>query len=237
MATQRKAGKVAMSMAIAAMTLSSIHPAGAASPDAPREDVFGRTTGTPPAQRTPIRGHVSSTAIHKQPMSVAREPRPKVSEKSNPQEWFDAFDAYWDFYKPTKKDEFTVNSPFNQEAEKVTIFCQTVSRISRNYRILAQKIKTLPSPVEMGEELKEYKSLMANWYEDSALVYEDMVKPRPPARTKEELNSWIKDISDRSESLKQNLGVLHQMDHDMRRKFHVNPPKSDDALYGYTGHH
>src|SRR4029078_1278919 len=116
----------------------------------------------------------------------------------------------------------------------VTQFCNTVAKISRNYRILAQKLKALPIPTSVPES-REYRDLMVEWYKDSALVYEDMVRPRPAARTKEELNGMITDIKDRSENLKAQFETLLKMDTDIRRRYSVQPPKSDDALRQYAG--
>lgn len=125
---------------------------------------------------------------------------------------------------------------FNQEVERVTQYCNLVAKIARNYRILAQKLKSLPVPTA-APETREYRDHMVDWYRDSALVYEDMVRPRPPARTKEELDSMIKDVTNRSENLKAQFETLAKTDTEIRRRYSVQPPKQDDALRQYTGHH
>ena len=224
MAGTLRAGIKLMSVAIAA---------SAASPDAAREDVFGRSTGTQPTRNprnAPQTVHIAPSA----PVPMA--PHPVVSAGSPPQQWFAAFDAYVSVYRPSAADQVKMNQPFNQEVERVTEFCNTVAKISRNYRILAQKIRSLPVPTAVPEA-KDYRDLMADWYNDSALVYEDMIRPRPAARTKEELNSMIQDVKDRSETLKSNSAKLAQMDSDIRLRHTVQPPKYDDALDTYAGHH
>lgn len=235
MAIQIKKGNLAKYMTLVVMMLSALSPAGAASPDSPREDVFGRTTGSAPKATPQVRGGVSTVRIN--PSAPApKAPHPRVSASSSPEQWFDAFDTFVAVYKPTEADQYIMNKPFNQEVERVTQFCNTVSKIARNYRILAHSLKTLPIPVSMPES-KEYRDLVVDWYNDSALVYEDMVRPRPAARTKEELNAMIQEITDRSENLKAQFETLLKMDTDIRRHYNVSPPKSDDALRQYAGHH
>ena len=229
-----------MSMATAAMILSAIAPAGATQPGAPVEDRFDRSTV--PSQQAPMRApltghaHTSSVRINP-PAPFVNVPHPEVAKDSSPQQWFSALDLYVAYFRPSDTDRFTINTPFNDEVEKVTAFCKTVSKVARNYRALAQKLKSLPIPTTLPDanEVREYRDLLVNWYNDSATVYEDMVRPRPPARTKEELNGMIQGIKDRSESLKANLELLQKMDSNIRLKCHVDPPDYDDAIKTYAG--
>lgn len=233
-----------MSMALAAMILSATAPAGATQPRSEvREDRFDRSTPAQAPSRSPINGHVSSVRIN--PPPVQDVPRPVVSRDSSPQEWFTALDVYVGFFRPKDKDKYVINTPFNDEVEKVSAFCKTVSGVARNYRALAKNLKAMPisNNVPDPQKVREYRDLLANWYNDSAIVYEDMVRPRPPAKTKEELQGMINSIKDRSESLKSNLELLQKMDSDIRLTCHVDPPKYDDVLRtyageaGYQGHH
>lgn len=215
--------KLVTGVTFAVMALSTIAPVGAASPDTPREDVFSTTTTAP---------HRASS-MPSLPQPVVRAPKPMVSKMSSPQEWFDAFDLYIAYYRANSEERILLNKPFNQEVERVTDFCKTLSGVAKKYRILAQKIRSLPLP-DSTPGAKTLRDNMASWYDDTALVYEDMTRPRPPARTKEELNSMIKDVTDRSDSLKSTLEHLQQMDSNMRIHLGVNPPKYDDALNEYT---
>ena len=240
MEIQAKRGQMAKRMIMIIVTLSAtLVPASAAYPEPPREDVFGRTTVAPPTSKPPIRGHASSTSVRIAPSAPApHAPHIPVSASSSPQQWFDAFDAYVYIFGPTDDDKIVLNENFDQEVEKVTKFCNTVAKIARNYRILAQTLKTLPMPISMPDsKVKSYRDHLADWYVSSAQVYEDMVRPRPAARTKEELNSMIQDIKVRSENLKTTREILQQMDYDIRRQYSVSQPKVDDALRQYTGHH
>ena len=238
MVIEIRAGKLATSMALVAVILSAIAPAGATQPGSePHEDRFDRST--PPASQAPTRGPIKGNvyAVHTNPPPVQNIPHPEVYTDSSPQQWFDALDTYVDFFRPTKGDEVVINSPFNDEVEKVNKFCTTVSKIARNYRALAKSLKSLPISTTLPDTQKvgEYRDLLVNWYNDSALVYEDMVKPRPAARTKEELQGMIKSITDRSEALKRTLEYLRQMDTDIRLSCHVDPARHDDSIRKYAG--
>jgi hypothetical protein len=227
-----RAGILTTSITLAVMTYVSMPPAGASPPDAPREDIFGRTT-----QKTPPPRKGGTAPIRIRPSAPAPvPPHPPVSAASTPEQWFEAFDTFVAVYKPTPEDEVDMNQPFNQQVERVTNFCNIVAKIARNYKILAQQLESLPVPVQ-APGAAEYRDRMVSWYKDSALVYEDMIRPRVPARTKEELNRTIDDLNQRSESLKKNGQTLAQMDSDLRLRYHVQPPKYDDALRAYAGHH
>lgn len=223
-------------MTFAVVILQAMAPAGATSPDAPREDYFGRSTPAPSTSRAPMRGQAATTVRINPPALTGPAPHPQVSESSQPQEWFDAFDTYVSFYNPTKEDEIDMKASFNQEVERVTKFCRTVAKVARNYRILAQKLKSLPIATSVPEA-RSYRDRMVQWYNDSALIYEDMIRPRPAARTKEELNSMIQDITERSEAQKTIFETLISLDGEIRLHHHVTPPKNDDALRRYAGHH
>ncbi len=227
-----------MIMIIVTLT-ATLLPASAAYPEPPREDVFGRTTAASPTSRPPIRGHASANSVRIAPSApVPDMPRMPVSASSTPQQWFDAFDTYVMKLGPGYEDRLVMRTEFNQTVERVTAFCNTASKIARNYRILSKTVKSLPMPLSMPDsKVKLYRDQMAEWYGDSAQVFEDMVRPRPAARTKEELNSMINDIKSRSDGLTEKLAILQQMDQEIRRDYHVNPPKNDDALGNYTGHH
>lgn len=225
-----------MSMALAAMILSAIAPAGATQPRSEvREDRFDRSTPPPAPTRAPLTGNVYSVRTNPQP--VLNVPHPEVTKQSTPQEWFNALDTYVGFYRPSDKDKYVINTPFNDEVEKVTAFCKTVAGVAHKYRALAKNLKAMPISTNLPDQqkVKEYRDLLANWYDDSAVVYEDMIRPRPAAKTREELQGMINSIRDRSESLKSNLELLQKMDSDIRLSCHVDPPKYDDMIRKYAG--
>lgn len=226
------------SMAIGALIITTIWSAlsvptvKAASPEG-QGDYFGRTTTSPagrPAQAPRIPAHIQQTVVRPAPWVG---PRPMVSDQSNPVQWFEAVDEYVAYFRPTNADAAVIDQPFNQEVERVEQFCRTLVKISRNYRILAKRIGAMPLPHGLPEAA-QYRDMYTNWYNDQAGLYEDMVRPRKPARTKEELASIMKDLEDRSESLKLMFERLQVMDLDFRKKRGVHAARYDDALHDYA---
>jgi hypothetical protein len=208
------------------MTLSMVSPAFA---QAPREDVFH--TNTTQHGRVQQRGpRVPSSAM---PNPEESAPRPRLGRMSSPQQWFEGMDSLVGYYRPSAQDQMIMNKPFNDEAERVTLFCNTLSRVAKNYRILAQKIKNLPT-IDAMPQSGQLRDNLVDWYNDSALVYEDMIRPRPPARTREELDRMMRDIDNRSDQLYTSYGKIWELDGDLRLSKSVNPPKYADALNEYT---
>lgn len=210
-------------MVVVALCLSAAAPAA----QADRVDVFNVSTPRPTTPAKPT-AQVKIPAVQMPPL-----PRPYVSVASQPQEWFDAVDAYVATLKPSNADRVIMNQPFNQEVERVNEFCSTTAKIARNYRILAKKLSELPIPRSVPQA-QQYRDMHVNWYNDSALLYEDMIRPRRPARTKEELAAIMKDLTDRSQGLADTYGTLQIMDLDIRKKCGVRPAKHEDALHQYT---
>lgn len=225
-------GAVMMTM----WSLISAAPANAAYPDG-QSDFFGRTTApTPsPAPRpssapTRIQAGVQHTVVRPAPWVG---PRPQVSDSSTANQWFEAVDSYVGYFRPTNADAVIVDTPFNQEVERVEQFCRTMVKISRNYRILAKRISSMPVPMSVPEA-RQYRDMYCTWYNDQAQLYEDLVRPRKPARTKEELAAVMNELKDRSESLTEQFARLQQMDMDVRKKLGVHAPRYDDALHDYA---
>lgn len=193
-----------------------------------REDVFNvNTSPAKPAQQAPAVPKFTNPVITP---AMAVGPRPRVSVGSSPVEWFAAFDSFINFYKPSHDDRFIMTQNFHQEVERVNAFCAVSAKLAKTYRILAKKLESMPIPNSMPEARK-YRDLHVAWYNDCALLYEDMVRPRRPARTQEELNAIIKDLDERSLGLKDSFETLSMMDLDLRKKNGVRP---NDALTEYT---
>ena len=216
-------------MAIAIMSQSTVVPAGAAAPDSPnspREDVFHTNTRPTPPHRS------SPPSLTPNPASYP-EPTISIQRGTTPQQWFDSLDILVAFYRPNRDQQMTISMGFDNEVEHVTVYCNTLAAVAKNYRKLVRRMKSMPIP----DTIPEARSLRDNsvtWYSNAALLYEDMSRPRPAARTKEELQSMLTDISDRSLSLKESFGRLEMLDKDMRLHYSVTPPKYDDALNEYT---
>jgi hypothetical protein len=143
--------------------------------------------------------------------------------------WFSKYDDLRDKYNPTDGDRVILTRPLMQEAERVQQWTNTANKIAKNYLLLAQAIRKLPLP-SGASDVKEYRDLMADWYQDAAGVYEDLVRPRPPARTIEDLQEQLEVVKKRSESLANNIANLKAMDRSLRLQYSVNPPLQDDVI-------
>ncbi|MBY0356870.1 MAG: hypothetical protein K2W82_02630 [Candidatus Obscuribacterales bacterium] len=208
------------SLALVLLMLSLPCATFAAAPDNKQGDYFGRSTNS----------STSSSSNNSKPVNEG--PHPLVSQTSTPEQWFEAFDEYISYYRPSETDKYVINRSMNQESERVQQFCVTAGHIAKNYKLLATKLATMPVPASMPE-VKTFKNLYSSWFEDSATLYNDMIRPRPAARTKEELESMLKEVTDRSESLKNSSAQLSDMDTKLRQKYSVHPPRYDDALFQY----
>ncbi len=147
--------------------------------------------------------------------------------------WFEKFDETVFSHKATEADRVILSRPFNQEAERVQQWTETASNVAKRYRVLAQSLKSMTVPGNMPG-VKEYRDLTADWYSDAADIYEELIKPRPAAKTMEELDAAINDIKDRSHSLAQTNNNLKSMDMSLRRTYKVHLPRCDDALQQYV---
>lgn len=214
-----------VAMAASAMVLSMVLPAFA---DAPREDVFH--TNTNQVHRGRVQQKVPPSAM---PNPEQYAPKPIITRMSAPKDWFRAMDDLVGYYRPNVQDHMILDKPFNNEVERVTLYCHTLVRVAKNYRILAQKLSSLPV-IDSMPQSKILRDNLVDWYNDSALVYEDMYRPRSPARTQEELKGMIKDISDRSESLKNSYSTIWGMDNNLRLSKSVDQPRYDNALLEYA---
>ncbi len=215
------------------MTLWSVLSASsvnAASPEG-QGDVFSRNTPGPSnPSRPPISVGIQHNVVRPVPWVG---PRPQVSRSSTPVQWFEATDEYVGYFRPSSADAAIIGQSFNQEVERVELFCRTVVKISRNYRILAKRLQSMPIPATLPEA-QTYRDLCANWYSDQASLYEDLVRPRKPARTKEELAGIMGELDDRSQSLASGFTNLQQMDQDIRKKHGVHGARYEDALHDYA---
>ena len=75
---------------------------------------------------------------------------------------------------------------------------------------------------------------MADWYQDAAGVYEELIRPRPPARTIEDLQEQLEVVKKRSESLADNIASLKAMDRSLRQQYNVQPALQDDVIQQFA---
>ncbi|HEY9787795.1 MAG TPA: hypothetical protein V6D17_20580 [Candidatus Obscuribacterales bacterium] len=147
--------------------------------------------------------------------------------------WFESYDDLRATLRPTAEDRTILTRDFNKDVERVKQFILTANNVSKNYRMLANKLRTLPVPPG-ASKVSKYRNLQADWCEDMAAIYEDMIRPRPAARTIEELNDELQVIKQRAEILCNTSKNLQAMDLDLRREFRVHQDKHADALWQYV---
>ncbi|MBC7996951.1 MAG: hypothetical protein IAF58_03350, partial [Leptolyngbya sp.] len=70
--------------------------------------------------------------------------------------------------------------------------------------------------------------------EDMASVYDDLILPRRPARTKEELAEQLDEVKQKSDQLRIQGNNLIASDLDLRRTFNVHTNKHDNPLWQYV---
>lgn len=160
-------------------------------------------------------------------------PRQNNSEHSPIKIWFEKFDALREQYHPSDKDKVILTRPLMQNAQRVQQFTNTASKISKNYMLLAKSIRGLAVPPG-ASDVKEYRDLVADWFQDSAAVYKDLIRPRPPAKTIEDLHEELDALKKRSESLVSTMATLKTMERQVRQAHNVPTAEQDDPLQKFV---
>jgi hypothetical protein len=147
--------------------------------------------------------------------------------------WFEKFDEESYKGRPTDYERITLNMPFNQEAERVQNWTRTAAVVAKRYRETARALQRVQAP--RGRlDLERYCNLRISWFNDAAQVYEEMIRPRPPAQTIEELNDQLRQVKENANSLgKMNTSLL-TMDRNLRRQYRVHNAKQTDAMTKYV---
>ncbi len=146
--------------------------------------------------------------------------------------WFEEFDKTVVLNSKTSSERAILNRPLNQESERVQEWSTVAGRVSQKYKYLALVLRNVQVPPTCAD-LKEYAKLTADWFADSAAIYDDLLKPRRAAKTIEELEAGLNAIEQRAKAQKVMQTTLIGMDRDLRSKYHVHVRKEDDALQQY----
>ena len=147
--------------------------------------------------------------------------------------WFEKFDEVSFLGRPTDSERVILNMPFNQEQERVQRWTQVAARVAKRYRQTAKALKTVQAPAGRAD-LDDYRTLRMEWFNDAAGVYEEMIKPRQPAQTIEELNDQLGQVREQAKSLGQTNTALLNQDRQLRRHYRVHSPKQIDPLTKYV---
>ena len=84
--------------------------------------------------------------------------------------------------------------------------------------------------------VEDYRDLKAAFFDDEASVYEDLIKPRPGARTIEDLRDQLAEIQSRAQMLKRSGERLLSTDKELRRQYSVHADRHTDGLWAYISH-
>ncbi len=154
------------------------------------------------------------------------------SEDSPAKRWFEAVDQIVVAYEKSEKENIVLRRDFNQEVERVQEWTKTAKGVAYKYRRIAGKLQQLQVP-EGSDDLAEYGKLLADYYNDSAQIYEDLTRARAPAQTIDELEDQLEMIASRAKGIKRMRQSLEHMDDSLRGKYRVHKRFDSDALYKY----
>lgn len=218
---------LAIPLAAALVTLSA--SAGDAQPK--NEYFGGNSNGVPPKGYTNYQGPPPKAVNG----VTSKGSGAMDSDASAELTWFEKFDEISFRGRPTDSERIILNMPFNQEQERVQRWTQVAATVAKRYRQTAKALNAVQVHAPAGRaDLDEYRTLRMAWFNDAAAVYEEMIKPRQPAQTIEELNDQLRQVKEQANSLgKMNISLLNS-DHNLRRKYRVHNPKQTDQLTKYV---
>ncbi|MBX9669877.1 MAG: hypothetical protein K2X93_19790 [Candidatus Obscuribacterales bacterium] len=157
-----------------------------------------------------------------------------MSDPTNPAvQWFEHFDQTVVCYMKTDAEAAILTRPFNQEVERVQHWTDTAGKVAVKYKYLASVLRKIEVPSGYPG-LKDYCNLTADWYADSAEVYDELIKPRRAARTMEELDDGLNAIKNKAQGLAEMQKKLKQMDVSLRMQYGVHMREQEDALTKYV---
>ncbi|MDP3507853.1 MAG: hypothetical protein Q8T09_07670 [Candidatus Melainabacteria bacterium] len=196
----------------------------------PKNEYFGsNSNGTPPKGYTNYQGpppKAINGVVNKGAGAMDSDASPELT-------WFEKFDEVSYRGRPTSSERIVLNMPFNQEQERVQRWTQVAAAVAKRYRQTARDLGAVQAPAGRAD-LDDYRTLRMAWFNDAAAVYEEMIKPRQPAQTIEELNDQLRQVKDQANSLgKMNVSLLNS-DRELRRRYRVHNAKQTDQLTKYV---
>jgi hypothetical protein len=176
------------------------------------------------------RGIITKTQV-KPPTAVLLTP--EMRNITTAPQWFDQFDKLTDKYSPTAGDKVILQRPMLRQVERVNEWTAAAARVSKGYMTMSRTLKAMPIPPGMTD-LKQFRDLTADWYHDSAGVFDDLIRPRPPAKTIEELQDQLNEIKNRSDNLSTTLVALDEMHDSLCKQYKANSPLHTDAFQKFV---
>jgi|SRR5277367_4489342 len=134
--------------------------------------------------------------------------------------WFKKFEEERIKHLPSSEDKVIIARPINQQAERLVQWTGAAERIAKTYNEFSKLLRKMPVPPGY-DSLKDYKDLTADWYQDTAQVFTDYVRPRKPAHTIEELEDQVKEAKSHEKGLVKTKSRIVEMEASIRSKYKV----------------
>lgn len=147
--------------------------------------------------------------------------------------WFENVDGVIGANLRTSVQATILSQGFNKEQERVAEWSETAAEVSQRYKLLASKLRGTPVPPG-HPGLDKYLAMNANWFADTAEVYDELLKPRPAARTKEELDEQLDEVLTKAKGLNKTKKQLRELDISIRKQYGVPMARHEDDLRRYV---
>lgn len=147
--------------------------------------------------------------------------------------WFDNVDGLIGANLRTGIQASILAQGFNGEVERVEQWSKTAAEVSQRYKLLAKSLRGTPVPPG-HPGLDEYLEMNANWFSDTADLYDELLKPRQAARTQEELDEQLEAVKLKAKGLKRTKDNLRQLDILIRQTYKVPNARHVDPLRQYV---
>lgn len=147
--------------------------------------------------------------------------------------WFENLDEIIFQGHPTSSERIILSTPFNQEAERVQRWTYTAANVAKRYHLTAKQLRQLMVPYDR-QDLRDYQNQRADWFDDAAQVYEEMIRPRRAAQTIDELEAQLQKVKSEANQLETQKKNILASERNLRRLYRVHAPKHSDALTKYV---
>lgn len=146
--------------------------------------------------------------------------------------WFETLDDRYAILKPTQYDRYILSRDINQESERLQEWIRIATKVAKNYRTLEKAWRTTPVPGNVSD-LVEFRNSKADWYGDTAAIYEDLLRPKEACQTREEFDDQCEKIFARMRLQAKSYRNLLSFDATLRSTYSVHKARDADPLYSY----
>jgi hypothetical protein len=147
--------------------------------------------------------------------------------------WFEKFDDVIFTQGVSDHEKYILKRPINQDTDRLKEWIDASNSVAKKYRLIAKRIRAM-IPSTAVSDIREFQGESANWYEDTARMYEDLTAPRPPAKTYEELERAHHNFMARSKTLADLSKAITELSTKLRDKYAVHQPKYTDESAKYV---